>query len=150
MYKKKNKNTKQPFKWKHFTGEIILWLVRWYCRYALSYGDLKEMAQERGLLIERSTIMRWVHEYSPGLENRIRLHLKMSYSSIRIDETYLKVKGVWHYLYRAVDKHSQTLDWMLRCLFLNLIFSVYFATFKILKSFHPRKYMSSYLRCCNR
>jgi putative transposase len=45
MYKKKNKNTKQPFKWKHFPGEIILWLVRWYCRYALSYGDLKEVAQ---------------------------------------------------------------------------------------------------------
>jgi transposase, IS6 family len=63
MYKKKNKNTKQPLKWKHFSGEIILWLVRWYCRYALSYGDLKEMAQERGLSLERSTIMRWVHEY---------------------------------------------------------------------------------------
>ena len=56
MYKKKAKNTKHPFKWKHFEGEIILWLVRWYCRYALSYGDLKEIALERGMKIERSTI----------------------------------------------------------------------------------------------
>jgi IS6 family transposase len=57
--------------------------------------------------------MRWVHEYSPELEKRIKPHLKMSNSSIRIDETYLKIKGVWHYLYRAVDKYGQTLDWML-------------------------------------
>lgn len=113
MYKKKNKTPKHPFKWKQFTGEIILWLVRWYCRYALSYGDLKEMSQERGLCLERSTIMRWVHEYSPELEKRIKPHFKMSHSSTRIDETYIKIKGVWHYLYRAVDKHGQTLDWML-------------------------------------
>jgi IS6 family transposase len=112
MYKK-NKNTKQPFKWKHFAGEIILWLVRWYCRYALSYNDLKEMAQERGLTLERSTIMRWVHEYSPELEKRIKPHLKISRSSTRVDETYIKIKGIWHYLYRAVDKHGQTIDWML-------------------------------------
>lgn len=113
MYKKKNENAKQPFKWKHFTDEIILWLVRWYCRYALSYGDLKEMAQERGLTVERSTIMRWVHEYSPELEKRVKPHCKMSHSSTRVDETYIKIKGVWHYLYRAVDKQGQTLDWML-------------------------------------
>jgi transposase-like protein len=103
----------QPFKWKHFVGEVILWLVRWYCRYALSYRDLKEIAAERGLSVERSTIMRWVHEYSPELEKRIKPHLKISNSSIRIDETYIKIKGVWHYLYRAVDKNGQTLDWML-------------------------------------
>jgi len=113
VYKKQNKDAKQPFKWKHFVGEIILWLVRWYCRYALSYRDLKEIAAERGLSIERSTIMRWVHEYSPELEKRIKPHLKMSHSSTRIDETYVKIKSVWHYLYRAVDKHGQTLDWML-------------------------------------
>lgn len=84
----------QPFKWKHFVGEIILWLVRWYGRYALSYRDLKEMAAERGLSVERSTIMRWVHEYSPELEKRIKPHLKMSHSSTRIDETYVKVFGI--------------------------------------------------------
>src|SRR5262245_37721166 len=113
MYKKKSKNAQQPFKWKQFTGEIILWLVRWYCRYALSYGDLKEMAQERGLTFERSTIMRWVHEYSFELEKRVKPYLKISHSSTRVDETYIKIKGVWHYLYRAVDKTGQTLDWML-------------------------------------
>jgi transposase-like protein len=113
MYKKKKKNMQKLFKWKHFVGEIILWLVRWYCRYALSYRDLKEIAAERGLSVERSTIMRWVHEYSPELEKRIKPHLKMSCSSTRIDETYVKIKGIWHYLYRAVDKDGQTLDWML-------------------------------------
>jgi IS6 family transposase len=71
------------------------------------------MAEERGLLLERSTIMRWVHEYSPKLEKRIKPHLKVSHSSTRVDETYIKIKGVWHYLYRAVDKHGQTLHWML-------------------------------------
>jgi IS6 family transposase len=104
------KNTKQPFKWKHFAGDIILRLMRWYCRYALSYGDLNEMAQERGLLLERSTIMRCVHEYAPELEKRIKPHLKMAHSSTRVDERYLKIKGIWHYLYRAVDKHGQTID----------------------------------------
>ena len=113
MYKKKKKNMQKLFKWKHFVGEIILWLVRWYGRYALSYRDLKEIAAERGLSVERSTIMRWVHEYSPELEKRIKPHLKMSCSSTRIDETYVKIKGIWHYLYRAVDKDGQTLDWML-------------------------------------
>lgn len=113
MYKKKNKNIKQSFKWKQFSGEIILWLVRWYCRYALSYGDLKEMAQERGLTLEQSTIMRWVHEYSVELEKRVQPHLKMTHSSTHIDETYIKIKGNWHYLYRSVDKYGQTVDWML-------------------------------------
>jgi IS6 family transposase len=71
------------------------------------------MAQERGLFLERSTIMRWVHEYSPELEKRVKSHFKMSHSSTRVDETYIKIKGIWHYLYRAVDKQGQTLDWML-------------------------------------
>ncbi len=103
----------KPFKWKHFEGEIILWVVRWYCRYALSYADLKEMAAERGLSIERSTLCRWVHEYGTDLTKRIKPHLKMAGGSWRVDETYVKVKGVWHYLYRAIDKSGQTLDWML-------------------------------------
>jgi IS6 family transposase len=90
-----------------------LWLVRWYCRYALSCGDLKEIALERGLSLERSTIMRWVHEYSPELEKRIKPYLKGSHSAIRMDETYIKIKENWHYLYRAVDKNGQTLDWIL-------------------------------------
>ena len=76
MAVKKFKNPDAPFKWKHFQGDIILWLVRWYGRYALSYNDLKEIAEERGLMVNRSTIFRWVQEYAPELERRIKPHLK--------------------------------------------------------------------------
>ena len=102
-----------PFKWKHFQGDIILWLVRWYGRYALSYNDLKEIAEERGLMVNRSTIFRWVQEYAPELERRIKPHLKKTNDSWKLDETYIKIKGKWRYLYRAIDKSGQTLDWML-------------------------------------
>jgi IS6 family transposase len=64
MANKKYKNPDKPFKWKHSQGDIILWLVTWYCRYALSYRDLQEMAAERGLSLARSTILRWVQEYA--------------------------------------------------------------------------------------
>jgi len=113
MNKKKHKADKNPFKWKHFEAEIILWLVRWYCRYALSYNDLKEIALERGMKVERSTICRWVHEYGTELSNRIKSYLKQTSDSWRLDETYLKIKGKWHYFYRAIDKTGQTLDWIL-------------------------------------
>jgi len=76
MAVKKFKNREAPFKWKHFKGDIILWLVRWYGRYALSYNDLKEIAGERNLFIERSTIYRWVQEYAPELEKRVKPHLR--------------------------------------------------------------------------
>jgi transposase, IS6 family len=111
--KKKHKDSKNPFKWKQFEGEIILWVVRWYCRYALSYADIKEIAAERGLTVVRSTLCRWVHEYGPELTKRIKPHLKNAVGSWRVDETYIKIKGVWHYLYRAIDKDGATLDWML-------------------------------------
>lgn len=113
MAAKKFKSADRPFKWKHFKGDIILWLVQWYCRYALSYNDLKEMANERRLAIERSSICRWVHEYGPEINQRIKPHLKRTSDSWRVDETYVKVKGQWVYLYRAIDKSGQTLDWML-------------------------------------
>ena len=107
------KQESKLFKWKHFEGIIIMWLVRWYGRYALSYADLKEMAAESGLKIERSTICRWVHEYGAMLAKFIKPFLKSTEGSWRLDETYVKIKGVWHYLYRAIDKSGQTLDWML-------------------------------------
>ena len=94
-------------------GDIILWLVRWYGRYVLTYRDLKEMAAERGLFVERSTIYRWVQEYSPELEKRVKPYLKQTNDSWKLDETYIKIKGRWNYLYRAIDKDGQTLDWML-------------------------------------
>ncbi|HEY9599333.1 MAG TPA: IS6 family transposase [Allocoleopsis sp.] len=93
--------------------EIILLNVRWYCRYALSYRDLEEMMQERGVEVDHSTINRWVLKYAPELDKRIRPYLKPTNDSWRVDETYIKIKGVWKYLYRAVDSEGNTLDFML-------------------------------------
>ncbi|MBD1849141.1 IS6 family transposase [Cyanobacteria bacterium FACHB-502] len=106
-------STASLFKWRHFLPEIILLNVRWYCRYALSYRDLEEIMQERGVEVDHSTINRWVLKYSPELDKRIRSHLKLTNDSWRVDETYIKVKGAWKYLYRAVDSQGNTLDFML-------------------------------------
>lgn len=103
-----------PFKWRHFEAEIILLCVRWYLRYALSYRDLEEMMQERGLAVDHSTICRWVLRYAPDLDRRCRPHLKPTTDSWRVDETYIRVKGQWKYLYRAVDSQGNTLDFLLR------------------------------------
>jgi IS6 family transposase len=95
--------TSTPFKWRHFEAEIILLCVRWYLRYPLSYRDLEEMMLERGLNVDHTTIYRWVQHYAPEMEKRCRPHLKAMNDSWRVDETYIKVKKVWMYLYRAVD-----------------------------------------------
>ncbi len=106
-------STHSLFKWRHFLPEIILLNVRWYCRYALSYRDLEEMMQERGVEVDHSTINRWVLKYAPELDKRIRPHLKPTNDSWRVDETYIKIKGEWKYLYRAVDSEGNTLDFLL-------------------------------------
>ncbi|MFE6139915.1 IS6 family transposase [Bacillus sp. NPDC057893] len=92
---------------------MILLTVRWYLRYNLSFRDLVEMMEERGLSISHTTIMRWVHQYGPELDKRIRRHLKQTNDSWRVDETYIKVKGQWMYLYRAVDSKGNTIDFFL-------------------------------------
>src|SRR6266567_1395304 len=97
-----------PFKWRHFQADIILLCVRWYLRYALSYRDLEEMMRERGLHVDHTTIFRWVQRYAPELEKRCKPHLKNTTDSWRVDETYVKVKKVWMYLYRAVDSQGNT------------------------------------------
>jgi IS6 family transposase len=97
------------FKWKHYQPDIILLTVRWYLRYNLSFRDLVEMMDERGLFIAHTTIMSWVHQYGPELDKRIRRYL----NSWRVDETYIKVKGQWMYLYRAVDSEGNTIDFYL-------------------------------------
>ncbi len=102
-----------PFKWRHFEAEIILLCVRWYVHYALSYRDLEEMMRERGLHVDHTTIFRWVQSYAPELEKRCRPHLKACNDSWRVDETYIKVKKVWMYLYRAVDSEGNTLEFLL-------------------------------------
>jgi transposase-like protein len=59
------------FKWRHFQGEVILWAVRWYCRYGVSYRDLEQMMGERGVPVDHSTIYRWVQKYAPEIEKRL-------------------------------------------------------------------------------
>ena len=107
------KRSSDPFKWRHYSPDIILLCVRWYCRYALSYRDLEEMMRERGLSVDHSTVFRWVQRYAPEINKRIRPHLKMSGTSYRIDETYVKVGKSWKYLYRALDKEGQTIEFLL-------------------------------------
>ena len=87
--------------------------VRWYVAYPLSYRHVEEMLKERGLKIDHSTIQRWVVEYSPQLEKEFRKHKKAVERSWRMDETYIKIKEEWQYLYRAVDKIGQTIDFYL-------------------------------------
>lgn len=102
-----------PFKWRHFQADIILLCVRWYLRYALSYRDLEEIMLERGLHVDHTTIYHWVQQYAPELEKRCRSHLKATNDSWRVDETYIKIKKVWMYLYRAVDSQGNTLEFLL-------------------------------------
>ena len=94
------------FKWKHYEGEIILLNMRRYLKYPLSYRNLKEIMAERGIKVDPITIMRWVHEYSPEIEKKIRRRLRSTNDSWRVDETYIKVKGKWKYFYRAVDSNE--------------------------------------------
>ncbi len=101
------------FKRRRFPVEIILVCVRWYCKYGISYRDLVEMMQERGVEVDPSTIMRWVHRYAPELEKRVRWYQGYRATSWRVDETYVKVGGRWKYLFRAVDKHGRLIDFML-------------------------------------
>ena len=106
------KQNKSSFKWRHFEPSLILLCVRWYCRFQLSYRDLEEMMAERGLSVDHTTLFRWVQRYAPEINKRIRPHLKLAGASDRIDETYIKVGRQWKYLYRALDKEGDTIEFM--------------------------------------
>ena len=103
----------EQFKGRQFTAEVILWAVRWYLQFPISCRDLELMLQDRGVSVDHTTIFRWVQAYAAELEKRIRSHLRMSNGSWRVDETYVKIKGRWTYLYRAVDSQGQTIDFLL-------------------------------------
>ncbi|EJR71857.1 hypothetical protein IK7_06181 [Bacillus cereus VD156] len=101
------------FKWKLYQPNIILLTVRWYLRYNLSFRNVVERMKERGLSIAQTTIMRWVHQYGPELDERVRRHLKTTNDSWKVDETYIKIKGQCMYLYRAVYSKGSTIDFYL-------------------------------------
>ena len=102
------------FKHRHFKYDIIIWAVRWYCKYGISYRDLKEMLSERGVEVDHSTIYRWVQYYAPKILDKLKWYWKPKLGlSWRVDETYIKVKGKWVYLYRAIDRSGNTIDFYL-------------------------------------
>jgi transposase, IS6 family len=101
------------FKRRRFPVKIILLCVRWYCKAGISYRDLAEMMQERGVAVAPSTIFRWVQRYAPEIERRIRPYQGHRSGSWRVDETYVRVGGKWKYLFRAVDKHGRLIAFML-------------------------------------
>src|SRR3954470_8466219 len=103
----------KEFKGRQFTAEVILWAVRWYLMFPISYRDLELMLQDRDVAVDHTTVFRWIQAYAPELEKRIRPYLRSSNGSWRVDETYVKVKGRWTYLYRAVDSRGQTIDFLL-------------------------------------
>ena len=96
-----------------FPIDIILVCIRWYAAYPLSYHHLEEMVMERGVFVDHSSINRWAIRFLPLLEKVFRKHKLPVGSSWRMDETYIKVKGVWKYLYRAVDNEGKTVDFLL-------------------------------------
>jgi len=101
------------FKGRHFTSEVIQWTLRWYLAFPISYRDLAAMLCDRGVAVDHTTLFRWVQAYAAALEQRVRRHLRPCTGSWRVDETYIKVKGAWTYLYRAVDSLGQTIDFLL-------------------------------------
>ena len=95
-----------------FPLEIIAVCIRWYAAYPLSYRHLEEMMQERGVVVDHSSINRWAIRFLPLIEKTFRKYKRPVGSSWRMDETYIKINGQWKYLYRAVDKEGQTVDFL--------------------------------------
>jgi transposase, IS6 family len=101
------------FRGRHFPDDVISLAVRWYLRFSLSYRDLEEIMAERGVSVDHSTMWRWVNQFAPELEQRLRRYLQPRIPVWRIDETYIRVAGKWTYLYRAVDGRGATVEFYL-------------------------------------
>src|SRR4051794_5980533 len=110
---KLKRRSKDDFKGRHYEATLILQAVSWYLRYPLSYRDIEELFLERGLEVDHSTLNRWVLAYAPLIERRLRTFREPHCGSVRIDETYIKIRGQWRYLYRAIDKHGTPVDFLL-------------------------------------
>src|ERR1700731_1111340 len=100
------------FKWRQFEPEMILLAVGWYLRFSLSYRDVEELLAERGLHADHVTVWRWVQRSGPEIQRRLRPRLRPTNDSWRVDETFIRVKGKWVYLYRAVDSSGATIDFL--------------------------------------
>jgi putative transposase len=98
----------------HYPLDVVLMCVRWYVAYGLSVRNLEEMMTERGIQVDHSTVHRWAAKLLPVLEKAFRHHKRPVGRGWRVDETYIKVKGQWEYLYRVVDKAGHTVDFLLR------------------------------------
>jgi putative transposase len=98
------------FKGRHFDRSIILLCIRWYLAYNLSLRNLEEMMAERGISVDHATIHRWVVRYSPALLKRFNARKRAVTSKWHVDETYIKVRGRWMYLYRAIDSNGDTVE----------------------------------------
>jgi transposase, IS6 family len=106
-------NQDDRFREPHFTSEVILWALCWYLAFPISDRDLALMLSDRGVMVDHSTLFRWVLAYAAALEKRMRRHSRPCTGSWREDETDIQVKGIWTDLYRAVDSFGQTIDFRL-------------------------------------
>ncbi|WON76813.1 IS6 family transposase [Serratia sp. UGAL515B_01] len=104
---------RKAFKRLHYPVDVIAQCVRWYLAYALSLRNLEEMMAERDIVVDHSTLYRWVIRLTSLLDKAFRRHKRSVGPRWRMDETYIKIKGQWKYLYRAVDTQGQTIDFLL-------------------------------------
>ena len=105
---------RQVLKRLHYPIEVMLVCVRWYAAYPLSLRQIEEMMAERGVAVDHATIHRWAIKMTPVLAAILRRRKRPVGTSWRMDETYIRVSGEWKYLYRAVDRAGQTIDFLLR------------------------------------
>ena len=101
------------FKGSHYPKSVILYAVFFYVRYGVSYRDLEEIMEERGVDVDHATLNRWVVKFSPMIAANAQARKRPATVSWRMDETYIKVKGRWTYYYRVVENKGQTFDFML-------------------------------------
>ncbi len=103
----------QSFKGRQFTAEAILGAVRWHLMFPISYHDLELMLADCGAEVAHITLFHWTQSHAPEIEKRLRPHLRLSNGSWQVDETSVRVKDRWMYLYLAVDSRGQTIDFLL-------------------------------------